>query len=95
MDEGEGRFPAGCKIAGEAEVDTGNGAVCHIGLEVVVPHGNDGGFSRYEEGHDFRGFEMDEEDAEKAEGDTDGNAIAEGLSAPFIQTGAQVLGGRS
>ena len=95
VDEGEGRFPAGCKIAGEAEVDAGNGAVCHIGLEVVVPHRNDGGFSRYEEGYDFRGFEMDEEDAEKAEGDTDGNAIAEGLSASFCQTGAQVLGGRS
>ena len=95
VDEGEGRFPAGCKIAREAEVDTGNGAVYHIGLEVVVPHGNDGGFSRYEEGYDFRGFEMDEEDTEKAEGDTDGNAIAEGLSASFIQAGAQVLGGRS
>ena len=76
-------------------MDTGNGAVCHIGLEVVVPHGNDGGLSRYEEGHDFRGFEMDEEDAEKAEGDTDGYAIAEGLSAPFCQAGTQVLGGRS
>ena len=95
VNEGEGRFPAGCKIAGEAEVDTGNGAVHHIGLEVVVPHGNDGGFSRYEEGYDFRGFEVDKEDAEKAEGDTDGNAIAEGLSASFCQTGAQVLGGRS
>ena len=95
VNEGEGRFPAGCKITGEAEVDTGNGAVCHIGLEVVVPHGNDGGFSWYEEGHDFRSFEVDEEDAEKAEGDTDGNAVAEGLSASFCQAGAQVLGGRS
>ena len=83
VDEGEGRFPAGCKIAGEAEVDAGDGAVHHIGLEVVVPHGNDGGLSRYEEGHDFRSFEVDEEDAEKAEGDTDGNAVAESLSASF------------
>ena len=95
VDEGEGRFPAGCKITGEAEVDTGNGAVHHIGLEVVVPHGNDGGFSRYEEGYDFRSFEVDEEDAEKAEGDTDGYAVAEGLSAPFCQAGTQILGGRS
>lgn len=36
---------------------------------------------------------MDEEDAEKAEGNAHGDAIAEGLPAPFRKAGAQVLGG--
>lgn len=93
MEKGEGGFPVGGEVAGEAEVDAGYGAVEDVGVEVVYAHGNDSGLAGEEEGEDGACFPEDKENAENAKAYAYGNAIEKALPASFLKAGTGVLGG--
>ena len=93
MDEGENGFPVSCKITTETEVHAGNSTVDDVRLKVIITHADHIFFARYEESHDFSGFEVNEDDTQDAECDADGNAVIKRFSASAVILGACILSG--